>query len=132
MVPIGSTPVSIITLVYYFLSNFLIDETVEKRAGKATTAESKANIIASTTSKSSWWPLPSATKGSFLDVGVWTPANEEWFQKQLDDIKSGSRLVKTSKGKRGWARFKLNHKQRFSMHASSVHYSEQFFANQLA
>jgi hypothetical protein len=44
----------------------------------------------------SWWPQPSAWAKSGLNWGIWTPSDEQWFQKRLEDIRGGRAFVRTA------------------------------------
>jgi hypothetical protein len=44
----------------------------------------------------SWWPKPAAWEASGLYVGHWSQDCEMWFQKRLEDIKSGHADLRTS------------------------------------
>ena len=47
-------------------------------------------------SDSSWWPKHSAWMNSGLNVGYWSPACEDWFQRRLDSIRTGTARLRTS------------------------------------
>ena len=45
------------------------------------------------TSDVSWWPKPAAFVLSGLSVGYWSEDCERWFQKRLDQCKSGTAVL---------------------------------------
>jgi hypothetical protein len=47
-------------------------------------------------SDSSWWPRPSAWRGSGLNVGYWSPSCEAWFQERLSKIRANKAEVRTA------------------------------------
>jgi hypothetical protein len=47
-------------------------------------------------SHSSWWPKHTTWMCSVYNVGYWSPANENWFQRRLDLIRAGNADLKTS------------------------------------
>ena len=102
----------------------LSDKQTEKRHADAETPEQKAHVVSQQSSKSSWWPLPGTVHGSFLDVGVWTPALEVWFQNNLDAIQRGERTVKTQSQWRTTLRGK---REIVRMAESNVHFAEKYF-----
>jgi hypothetical protein len=46
----------------------------------------------------SWWPLHSTwmSASAGWNAGYWTPDNEVWFQKRLDDIRAGIAKPRTT------------------------------------
>ncbi|KIJ49397.1 hypothetical protein M422DRAFT_160667, partial [Sphaerobolus stellatus SS14] len=45
----------------------------------------------------SWWPRPSAWRGSGLNVGYWSPACESWFKRRLEQIQNGTAEMRSAK-----------------------------------
>ncbi|KAL6299808.1 hypothetical protein BKA93DRAFT_715937, partial [Sparassis latifolia] len=43
----------------------------------------------------SWWPSPDIWKSCGLDVGYWTSGAEAWFQKRLEEMKTGKATVES-------------------------------------
>ncbi|KAJ7085985.1 hypothetical protein C8R43DRAFT_965154 [Mycena crocata] len=57
--------------------------------------DSGSSNIDEQTSTQSWWPKPAAFEISDMNVGWWSPLCEEWFQKRLQQIASGTATLPT-------------------------------------
>ncbi len=47
-------------------------------------------------SELSWWPKPSAWRTSGLNVGYWSAACENWFQRRIKDIHNGTAELRSA------------------------------------